>query len=145
MTAYRLAWCTAIAAMISGLLGCAGSPMSVRSESPEELAQHTTERLCRAWHSNRQSGIDIPNLNAELKRRVEIRPEDWDRIRLRDVRVGMSGAAVICSLGTPDREQQVETTTGTYQQWAYEGTISRPDLVVLVYQKNGRVIDWGSR
>jgi len=76
----------------------------------------------------------LANANAELKRRNPFTKQEWQLIKERKVKVGMSKKALICSWGRPER---VHSSSYGSDQYVYEN-------YQYVYFKNNRVSAWSN-
>lgn len=68
----------------------------------------------------------------ELKRRGAFKPSEWSLISAREISIGMSELALLCSWGAPTHVNRTVTAAGTHKQYVYPSG-------ALVYVDGGRV------
>lgn len=94
----------------------------------KEAPAFTNEQLCVKSH---ESGYSEAALT-ELKRRGALKANEWKLISAREIAIGFSETALLCSWGAPAHINRTVTAAGTHKQYIYsEGT--------LVYVDNGLV------
>lgn len=121
------------------LSSCAGSPMQLSSMKPEELMNVDAGNLCNAYAFNQDREV-----KDELIRRNIITSEEWSIIENRQVMIGMSELALVCSRGgiIPGVNGRINTTTGSWgvrRQYVYESPLYNTNYI---YVENGKVTSW---
>lgn len=118
------------AAMLSG---CASAPLT-----DPELSILPAYILCRDFDARTN-----PRMQAETIRRGEITEAEWALIRSKQIAVGMSQTAMICSWGYPEGQfaavNQFVDAYGATTQYVYPRGYSRYPGATYVYVRNGKV------
>lgn len=124
-----------VAPLLLLIAGCAGSPLSLASMDPAQLATQSDASLAQAYGAVRNSGV-----RAEIERRKLFTSREWSLIESNGVAVGMSELALLASKGLPTiygGVNETVTATGTNRQYVYRATTyNKP---AYVYVENGRV------
>lgn len=107
---------TALVAIL--VTGCAGSPIWVLTQSPEELQYVALEDLCNA-NPYIMSQPRAPNIHNELRRRDIFSPEELRAVIDQRVFVGMTRRAATCALGPPNDINRTVTAVGEREQLVY--------------------------
>lgn len=114
--------------------GC--SPMAMMSA--ESLTTQKDTALCGEYASSRSAKV-----KAELVRRNAISAAEWDTINKKQIQIGMSELAFLCSWGFPGGWGAIRETTykyGTATQYVYRSC--RGCASTYVYTRDGKVSAW---
>lgn len=118
------------------ILGCAGSPMSISTMSPEELKNVKDKDLCAAYGMERKE-----KLKTEMERRTLLTDDEWKLVEKKQIEVGMSICALFASWGPPNRQQKFSGSWGIHIQYIY-GSYSESGTPTFVNTENGSVTSW---
>lgn len=125
-----------ILALVAVLTGCATIGMPSQPSKP--LAQHTEAELCHFYHKN-----PTPALRSEIDDRLGFSEAQWQVIDANKIRIGMSGAAMICSWGLPTPYGDINRYVGQRgndAQWVYRNC--KRCEATYVYTDDGIVTSW---
>lgn len=121
------------------LSGCAG----VSSMSQAELSRYSTTELCAAYggvYGGGWTNSNPDNVRHAIRRKDDIEQAEWSAIYKKQVFVGMSEAALLCSWGTPNfygGVNQTRTSSVNRKQYVYRACSSCG--ANYVYVENGKV------
>lgn len=114
--------------------GC--SPMAMMS--PDSLSKQHDMDLCREYGSSR-----LGKIKAELERRNSLTAIEWELVNRKQIKVGMSELALMCSWGFPGGWGRVhETTTRHGESVQYVYRSCRSCSATYVYTSDGKVSAW---
>jgi hypothetical protein len=94
------------------------------------LPEASTEEVCRLARNRL-----VNEANAELSRRRAFAPRELELIAARQVSIGMSEGALLCSWGPPERANRSVGSWGVHIQYVYPGR-------KYIYTQNGKVTSW---
>lgn len=122
--------------------GCAAGA-KVAMMSDEKIPDQSLEALCENLRFNDPDRVN-PIVLTEIRSRTQFDDREWDAVLKKQVYVGMSEAAMICSIGKPDifgSVRDVDYGSGTERRYKYfydAGTTGER----YIYVKNGYVTGW---
>jgi hypothetical protein len=95
----------------------------------KQVPEMSSRELC-----TRYAGGRFPVIRAELIRRAAPTPAEWQLVDQREISIGMSELALICSWGDTARNRTVFATS-VHTQYVYLSGR-------YVYVENGKVVSW---
>ena len=82
---------------------------------PVDPAQMSFTALCDAYQSDRSDN----KLLAEMYRRHEVPPEDWQHVITGQIYVGMTRTGLVCARGWPQQTRSTTTRYGVTDWYSY--------------------------
>lgn len=101
----------------------------------DEIKRFDISLLCEWW---RETGNE--QIFAEITARKIFTPKDLQLIRAREVAIGMTEPALLCSWGAPEARNRTATAAGMHIRYVFR--LSPLEKERLVYTENGIVTSW---
>jgi hypothetical protein len=109
-----------VAALLAGLAGCQGSPAEIGMRSGAAL-EATPDREVVSAYGYSKSGLgENSKLRDEIERRALFTPEQWERIKAGQIRVGDHERVVWSAWGAPKSVHDLTTAAGRGRVLYYE-------------------------
>jgi len=106
--------------------------------SPEKLSAIDSNGLCKAYYDS-----PTQNIKAELVKRNALTEKEWSAVAKKNISIGMSETAMLCSWGSPGGWGDIHTRSSAYgstKQYVYRAC--RSCGATYVYVRDGKVSSW---